>query len=123
MRNYKTNRTFFFILSALLLLGLSASACLAQEAEKVVRITAKKFEFTPNQITLKKGVPVVLEFVTQDVSHGFSCPELKLQSDIKPGKTATLRFTPDKTGTFAFHCDDFCGIGHTKMKGSIVVAP
>jgi cytochrome c oxidase subunit 2 len=41
--------------------------------------------------------------------------------DIRPGKVNTLRFTPDKAGTFPFHCDNFCGTGHEGMKGTITV--
>jgi len=39
-------------------------------------------------------------------------PELKVRSDVKPGAQNDVRFTPDKTGTFNFHCDLFCGSGH-----------
>ncbi|HEX7436841.1 MAG TPA: cytochrome c oxidase subunit II, partial [Caldimonas sp.] len=43
-------------------------------------------------------------------------------TDIMPGKTATLRLTPDKTGSFIFLCDVFCGTGHEDMNGTLVVA-
>jgi hypothetical protein len=36
----------------------------AESGEPVIRITAKKFTYTPHDITLKKGVPVVLELTT-----------------------------------------------------------
>jgi hypothetical protein len=32
-------------------------------------------------------------------------------------------FTPDKEGTFPFHCDVFCGDGHEDMTGMLVVEP
>jgi len=107
-----------------LLLSLSLLACTAFPAmaqERVEKITAKKFEFTPNEITLKKGVPVVLELTTLDRLHGFNCPGLKIRSDIKPGTVNTVRFTPDKAGEFTFHCDTFCGSGHEMMHGKIIV--
>ena len=100
---------------------LAVSSLQAQPAEQVIKITAKQFEYSPNAITVKKGVPVVLEFTSLDKLHGFSCPSLKIRSDIPPGKTTTLRFTPDKAGTFPFHCDNFCGMGHEKMTGTITV--
>jgi cytochrome c oxidase subunit 2 len=34
-----------------------------------------------------------------------------------------VRIVPDKAGTFAFHCDVFCGDGHEGMTGEIVVEP
>ena len=94
---------------------------IAAENEQVIQITAKRFEYSLKEITLKKGVPVVLEFTSLDRLHGFDCPGLKLRMDIRPGKVNTLRFSPDKAGTFPFHCDNFCGSGHEGMKGTIIV--
>ncbi len=34
----------------------------AQPQEKVIKITAKRFDYTPGNLTLKKGEPVILEF-------------------------------------------------------------
>jgi cytochrome c oxidase subunit 2 len=107
------------VIMAMALLGLAVMPALAQE--QVVKITAKKFEFTPNEVTVKKGVPVVLQLTSLDRLHGFSCPGLKLREDINPGKVATVRFTPDQVGEFPFHCDIFCGLGHEMMHGKIIV--
>ena len=93
----------------------------ADEKEQVIQITAKRFEYLPNNITVKKGVPVILEFISLDRLHGFSCPELGIRSDIFPDKKTRLRFIPDKVGTFPFHCDNFCGSGHEGMTGTITV--
>ena len=97
------------------------SHLIAAENEQVIQITAKRFEYSPKEITLKKGVPVVLEFTSLDRLHGFNCPGLGIRLDIRPGKVNTLRFTPDKAGTFPFHCDNFCGSGHEGMRGTIIV--
>jgi cytochrome c oxidase subunit II len=101
---------------------MSIGGCLiAAESDQVIKITAKKFEYSPKEISLKKGVPVVLEFTSLDRLHGFNCPGLKIRSDITPGKVTTLRLVPDKAGTFPFHCDSFCGSGHEGMRGTITV--
>jgi len=91
------------------------------QKEQVIKITAKKFEFNPKNITLKKGVPVTFELISLDRKHGFNCEAFGIRSDVLPDKTSTIRFTPDKTGKFEFHCDVLCGVGHGKMKGEIVV--
>ena len=75
----------------------------AAENERVIQITAKKFEYSPKEITLKKGVPVVLEFTSLARLHGFNCPGLGIHIDIRPGKVNRLQFVPDKVGTFPFH--------------------
>lgn len=102
-------------------LGAGAARVAAQPAEQVIKITAKKFDYAPNQITLKKGVPVVLEFTTADVLMGFNVPDLGARADIIPGKVVRLRIVPDKLGSFTFFCDIFCGSGHEDMTGSITV--
>jgi cytochrome c oxidase subunit II len=93
----------------------------AQEPEQVVKILARRFTYTPSQITLKKGVPVVLELTTADVLMGFSLPDFNVRADIVPDQVARLRLVPDKAGTFEFLCDVFCGSGHETMNGTLTV--
>jgi cytochrome c oxidase subunit 2 len=88
---------------------------------KVIKITAKRFNYTPGEVKLKKGVPVILEFRTQDVLMGFNLPDFNVRTDIVPGKVTRLRLVPDKTGTFVFLCDIFCGTGHEQMNGKLTV--
>jgi len=102
-------------------LSLLGAWALAQPAQRSVRIVAKKFEFTPDKITLQRGQPVALELTSMDVLMGFNAHDLGLRSDIVPGRVTTLRFTPDKLGSFTFRCDIFCGAGHEEMSGTIEV--
>src|SRR6266550_6289 len=76
-------------------------------AEREIHITAKKFEFAPDTIRLKKGEPVVLVLSSEDRKHGFNLRGFGIRADIKPGETARLGFTPNKTGKFTFSCDVF----------------
>jgi len=96
------------------------SAWSADQA-KIIKISAKRFEFIPNQITLKKGTPVVFQITTQDRSHGFVIDGLNLRTDVEPGKVAELRVDPQKAGQYDFYCDVFCGSGHDGMTGKITV--
>ncbi len=90
-------------------------------SERTIRVTASKFQFTPNEITLRKGVPVVIEITSVDRDHGFKVPDLGIRADVKPGRTTRVRLVPDRVGRFAFRCDVFCGTGHEDMDGEIVV--
>jgi cytochrome c oxidase subunit 2 len=89
--------------------------------EQTIRISASTFEFTPSEITVKKGIPVVLELISQDRHHGFKLAEFHLRADVQPGAIEKIRFVPDKTGTFTFFCDVFCGGGHEDMSGILKV--
>lgn len=93
----------------------------AAETEQVIKVNAHKFEFAPNNITLKRGVPVILEFTSSDVIMGFNAPDLKSRTVIVPGGVTRVRIVPDKEGVFVFFCDIFCGDGHENMTGTITV--
>jgi len=80
-----------------------------------IDVTAKRFEFLPGEITLKKGEPIVLVLKSVDVAHGIRFKELGIETKIGKGQTSELAFTPDKTGTFVGHCSVFCGSGHGAM--------
>ena len=66
-------------------IGLRAAA---QPEEQVIKILARRFTYTPNKLSLKKGVPVVLELTTADVLMGFSAPDFDVRADIVPGQVA-----------------------------------
>lgn len=101
--------------------GRVGAATPAAQEEQVIHITAKKFAYSPPHIMLKKGKPIVLELTSQDREHGFRLDELGIRADVRPGETTRVRLVPQKTGTFAFECDVFCGGGHEEMAGEIVV--
>ena len=87
----------------------------APDAPKRIEVAVKKFDYTPGEITLKKGEPVVLVLTTQDVTHGLKFKELNLNTKFEKGKPSELAFTPDKVGDFVGHCSVFCGSGHGSM--------
>lgn len=89
--------------------------------ERIIAIEAKKFVYTPNGISLKKGEPVVLAFTAIDFIHGFFIPDMKIRADLTPGQVTQVRLTPGKAGEYAFLCDNFCGTGHEEMSGKIIV--
>jgi cytochrome c oxidase subunit II len=87
----------------------------APDAPQRIEVSVKKFAYTPAEITLKKGEPVVLVLTTEDVSHGLKFKELGLDLKVQKGKPGELAFTPDKVGDFVGHCSVFCGSGHGSM--------
>jgi cytochrome c oxidase subunit 2 len=80
-----------------------------------IEVTAKRFEYSPGEITLKKGEPVVLVLRSTDVAHGVKFDELHLKTEIGKDSSSELAFTPEQTGTFVGHCSHFCGSGHGSM--------
>src|SRR5271165_4300176 len=84
----------------------------APPAPRRIEVTARRFAFTPGEITLRKGEPVVLLLKSADVAHGIRFKELGVEARVAKGQTSELAFTPDKAGTFVGHCSVFCGSGH-----------
>jgi cytochrome c oxidase subunit 2 len=87
----------------------------ADDEPRRIEITAHRFAFQPNQITLQKGQPVIFIIKSTDVSHGMRVQELGINLVIHKGAATEARFTPEKTGDFVGHCSVFCGGGHGGM--------
>jgi heme/copper-type cytochrome/quinol oxidase subunit 2 len=134
-----------WVLALFTTLGAWSSFVQAQEKPpekppRIVQVTAKNFEFIPPVIHMKAGEKIQLKLTSVDRTHGIHInpfPEggqpntppglsftygddcLKLTKDI----TATLEFTAQAPGTYAFSCCKKCGKGHRRMKGQIIVEP
>ena len=74
---------------------------------KVIKVSAKRFDYSPGHLRLKKGQRVVLELTSRDVVMGFNLPDFNVRGDMIPGKVTRVEFTPDRTGEFTFLCDIF----------------
>ena len=107
---------------------------------QVIEISAKKYEFTPGEIHVKKGAHVELRVHSEDATHGVkldlwpegatdkSTPGLLFdQPDengkVKKGADQVVAFVAQEPGTYDFKCAKFCGFGHDKMKGKLIVDP
>ena len=84
-------------------------------------MTATKYRFDPNVITVKKGQNVRLIIAALDRDHGFKLEAFNINQKLKKGDASTVEFTADAAGTFPFQCSVLCGLGHHKMKGRLVV--
>lgn len=111
----------FLVLLVLSALVVTARASARAEEPRTIAITAKRFEFVPATITLKKGETVKLAVTSEDVTHGFFLRPLKIDTDLPPGETQQITVTPQSAGTFTAICHHFCGAGHGNMKLTVVV--
>jgi heme/copper-type cytochrome/quinol oxidase subunit 2 len=133
------------VLSILLIPMVATLSALAQEQAAsgdqpgtVMEVSSKKYEFTPDEIHVKKGSKVQLKVHSVDEPHGVklslypegstdkSSPGLLLSSPAQNGKAEknkdqVLEFTAKRAGTYEFKCAKFCGFGHGRMKGKLVV--
>jgi len=111
-------------MTALLYLGATKSAePEAANKPRVISIQARKFSYTPNEITVSRGEHIILELTALDFVHGFNIPAFHVRSDIPPGKMTRVELHPTEAGRFTFLCDNFCGSGHEEMNGVLIVTP
>ncbi len=101
--------------------ALASARLRAEPAARVVSITAKRFAFDPQEITLRQGETVKLQLRSEDVTHGYFVRPLGIDEEIAPGKTTEVVLTPRTPGRYTTICDHFCGAGHGNMKMTIVV--
>src|SRR5262245_25804064 len=89
--------------AALFLIGVASTVTIgAAQTPQAIKLSVKKFQFSQREITVKKGVPVVIEVTSEDRQHGFSLPAFGMRGDVNPGEVTRIAFTPDKTGRFDY---------------------
>jgi cytochrome c oxidase subunit 2 len=111
-------------LRTLLVWATLASLAGADRAQtpRTIEMTAERFAFQPNEITVKKGEPVVLLIKSKDVTHGLVIEDFGVRTtDVKKGEATELKFDPETVGTFEGKCAHFCGKGHGLMRLTIHV--
>ena len=122
MQSFAVGRRRFFTLAAMGAVLAVAGRFDAHAAEpRVIKVNARKFVFTPNQIKLAPHENVVFELTAQDTVMGFSIPQYNVRADVPPGATVRVPAQAGEAGTVDFLCDIFCGSGHETMNGTIVV--
>src|SRR5436305_11859940 len=114
-------RVFAAILCVCLGILLSGTGRVRADNLPVIEITARRFAFSPDKVTLKKGQTVKLRLHSEDVTHGFFLRPLKLDEEIPAGQTYEVTITPEVEGSFTTICDHFCGANHGNMNMTIVV--
>lgn len=82
----------------------------------VITIHARRYHFSPANITLTQGQPVKLVFVSDDVTHSLTVTDLGLEVRIKKNRSSDVFLTPSKVGNFQGVCSIYCGTGHDQMK-------
>ncbi|PCI59686.1 MAG: cytochrome-c oxidase [Kordiimonadales bacterium] len=65
--------------------------------------------------------PVKVYLRSLDVLHDFYVPQFRAKMDMVPGMVTFFWFTPTRTGEFEILCAELCGIGHSQMRGIVIV--
>lgn len=93
----------------------------AQQAPRVIEVTAKKYDFEPSTIEVLQGERVVLRVTSTDRLHGIGIKKFGVNREVPKGKTVDVEFVAAEAGTFKVLCTEECGKGHDDMEGALIV--
>jgi cytochrome c oxidase subunit 2 len=89
---------------------------------KTIDVVASRFQFEPATISVMQGDSVRLRLRSADRSHSLALKAFGVKALIpKGGEVVTVDFVASQVGTFDFTCAEYCGSGHSRMKGRLVV--
>lgn len=104
--------------------GVGATGDSRSAPARVFEMTASRFKFEPATLQVTEGDRVRLTLRSVDTEHGFEIKKHDVKVAVpKTGEPVTVEFVAGKAGTYDFKCSEYCGSGHGRMKGKLVVAP
>jgi cytochrome c oxidase subunit 2 len=104
--------------------GLGSPGDIPVAPPRSFELVASKYKFEPATVQVAEGDRVRLTLRSTDTEHGLEIKKLKVKVVVpKGGEAVTVEFVADKAGTYEFKCSEYCGSGHGRMKGQLVVAP
>lgn len=74
-----------------------------------------------NEVHLPLGKPVKVLLRSHDVLHDFYVPPIRARMNMVPGMVTSFWFTPTLAGRYEVLCAQLCGVGHSQMRGAMVV--
>ena len=78
----------------------------------------------PNSINVLRvpaGQNVRLLMTSRDVIHSFYVPEFRIKKDVLPGRYTDQWFNATEPGRYQILCSQYCGTGHSIMRGEVIV--
>ncbi len=87
--------------------NLNGGTAVLGTTSQIATLNVSDSGYSPQNITLKKGVPVTLNLITDHVencSRSFTIPSLNIEKLLPETGTSTIEFTPQETGSLTFAC-------------------
>ena len=87
----------------------------------VVPVVATMYAFAPDPIEVPANVPVTFRLTSGDVIHGFGIVGTNANAMAIPGYVSQFTVTFAKPGQYTIACNEYCGLVHHAMVGTVVV--
>lgn len=100
------------------------------EGRYVVNMVASAFNYDfgkdengdpVKKIRIPKGADVLFQITSIDVVHGFQIAGTNVNMMVEPGHISQYEAVMKNTGEFTVVCNEYCGIGHHLMYGTVEV--
>ena len=123
----KSWASFACALATVAVAGAVAAVADGQPASpeaRTIEVAAGDSKFEPAVIDVGEGERVVLKARTTDgKKHGLAIKGMGVKAALpKTGAVVSIEFTAGKPGTYTIACSVYCGSGHKRMKGELVVS-
>ena len=97
------------------------SVTVRSDGRVMVSVVAQMFSFSPNPIEVPVNRPVTFRLTSSDVDHGFEIVGTNANAMAIPGYVSQFTVTFTKPGTYTIGCNEYCGVMHHDMAGTLVV--
>ena len=107
-----------------LVLGLVPAGIASSSAQAPSRfeVTASRYAFAPARVEVRQGDVVELVLRSADTDHGLAIKAYAVKVAIpRGGESVGVSFVASRPGTFPIECSEYCGSGHKRMRGELVV--
>lgn len=100
------------------------------EGKYVLNVVASAFNYDlgtdengkpVKHIEIPKGSKVLIQATSPDVIHGFNIAGTNANMMVEPGYLSSMEVTFEKTGEYTLVCNEYCGVGHHMMYGTVEV--
>jgi len=123
MRLLETASGLFVTLLAVQALQQPASQSPQGEVKEFL-VIAQRYEFIPDRLEVDQGDHVRIVVRSADGTHGFSIRNYGVHEQVpRAGEPVVVEFDASRSGAFEITCSEYCGRGHSAMRGVLVVRP
>ena len=99
----------------------SPAVTVRPDGSVVVTVVAQMFSFGPDPIEIPAGRPVTFRLTSADVIHGFHVVGTNANVMVVPGYVSQFSITFNKPGQYIVTCNEYCGLMHHAMVGTLIV--
>ncbi len=86
-----------------------------------LKCVAKMWSFNPSTVEVPAGSEVDIYLSAADVVHGFWITHKNVNLMAVPGAVNKTTVKFEEAGEYDIICHEYCGTGHEKMRGKIIV--